>query len=203
MEGATPLFQLELPFGYSNSQHLLPAIETGLDQLKITIDQLSLIAVGIGPGSYTGIRVGAMVGKALAFPHHVPLVGICTLHTFVPNGMGDFAAVIDAKIGGAYLVKGNKRNSEIHYHTQPMVCPLEEVAKQLQDVSVIVTPNQKRLQPLLDAESSMWEWQEKAPCAHHMTALALQKFHSGCYSTNGHLDLLYMRKTQAEIEKSL
>ena len=100
------LFHEELPFGYNNSKYLLPTIEKALHVTNLSVKQLSTIAVGIGPGSYTGIRIAAATAKALSYACKIPLVGICTLEGFVPNRDGSFATIIDAKISGTYLIKG-------------------------------------------------------------------------------------------------
>lgn len=57
------------------SQALLPLIVTILDSHKITFKDLSAIEVEEGPGSFTGLRVGASVAQALAFVLNIPLNG--------------------------------------------------------------------------------------------------------------------------------
>lgn len=58
---------------------LTPAIQSILQQAGITSTDLSGIAVAIGPGSYTGLRVGLAVAKGLALANQTPLVGASTL----------------------------------------------------------------------------------------------------------------------------
>lgn len=58
-----------------------------------------LIAVGNGPGSYTGIRVAAAMGKALAYGWQIPLIGFCSLKAFGPKPV-----LIDARGGGFYAL---------------------------------------------------------------------------------------------------
>ncbi len=63
-----------------------------------------LIAVGIGPGSYTGIRVGAALAKALAYGWKIPCLGFCSLRAF-----GLPPILVDARGGGIYaLLEGGK-----------------------------------------------------------------------------------------------
>jgi tRNA threonylcarbamoyladenosine biosynthesis protein TsaB len=52
---------------------LLPMIETVLRRRGVTLDQVSAVAVSDGPGSFTGLRVGASIGKALARARGLPL----------------------------------------------------------------------------------------------------------------------------------
>ena len=58
-----------------------------------------LIAVGIGPGSYTGIRVGAALAKALAYGWKIPCLGFCSLRAF-----GLPPILVDARGGGIYAL---------------------------------------------------------------------------------------------------
>jgi tRNA threonylcarbamoyl adenosine modification protein YeaZ len=58
-----------------------------------------LIAVGTGPGSYTGIRVGSALAKALSYGWNVPLMGFCSLKAFGPSPV-----LVDARMGGFYAL---------------------------------------------------------------------------------------------------
>lgn len=203
LDDHTLLFQRELPFGYNNSKFLLPAIETELKNNTLSFQQLSLIAVSIGPGSYTGIRIGVIVAKTLAYALRKPLVGICSLEGFVPESNGPFAAIIDAKIGGVYLLTGIKTEQNIIFTSQPEVCEWSHIKDRLQGINTLVTPYSARIQPLLHTHypEAHCEWHEIGPNALHLGHSALEKFQQGDFSTDTHLNLLYLRKTQAELER--
>lgn len=202
-DGSKLLRYTDLPFGYQNSKFLLPTIEEMLASTHSDIHQLTLIACGIGPGSYTGIRAGAIVAKTLSYALQIPLVGICSLEGFVPKNNGKFVAMIDAKIGGAYLIKGQKTDHDVTYISQPIVSPLIEIAEHLIGIETIVTPYcqtlQEKMKDLFPEKN--WIWEETAPSANALMKRALQKFALKQVSYDSHLDLLYLRKTQAEIEK--
>ncbi len=185
------LHLVELPVGYQNSAHLLPTIQEAFEKVQVKPTDLKLIAVGIGPGSYTGIRVGAITAKTLAYALQIPVVGICSLDGFIPEMECKFAAVIDAKIGGVYVQLD---------HSIPAVHPLEQAVDLLKNVDVLVTPYAQHLKQKM---SGPWRWIERYPDPLHLIRLAYSKYHTGDYSNEGHLDLLYLRKTQAEIEKDL
>ena len=76
----------------------------------ITIGEIDLIAYGIGPGSFTGLRIGASAAQALAFALKVPVFGGCTLECQALNALqsgivqsSDYVlSVIDAKIKKVY-----------------------------------------------------------------------------------------------------
>lgn len=198
------LFEKELPFGYNNSKYILPVIDEVLQKAGLKPKQLQLISVGVGPGSYTGIRVGAIIGKTLSYACKLPLIGICTLETFLPDRDCSFAVIVDAKIGGAYVLKGQQSHGVIHYTSQAALLSLIDLEAQLEETEVLLTPYKEVLQTKLKElyPKSTWEWQEKSPSPEQMALRTRSKFTEGAFSMDSRLDLLYLRKTQAEIEKA-
>lgn len=185
------VFEGILPPGLHNSTDLLPAIERGLKHLNIGVKDIGLIGTGVGPGSYTGLRVGAMAAKTLSYANKIPLVGLCSLDCFTSSTEQTFGVIIDAKIGGAYLKVPGK---------EALVCALDEVSGNLGNIRHLVTPNAKMLsQKLAHIEGLSWE--EVHPNAQTMYDIAVRRHQEGLYSIDGSVDLLYMRKTQAEIER--
>lgn len=197
-------FQSELPFGYNSSKLLIPNLYEALQEKKMRIHDFGLIAVGVGPGSYTGIRVGAVIAKTLAYTAKVPLVGVSTLEGFIPNKDGLFAAVVDAKIGGVYILTGNKEKGKVTYLSQPEVCGFDILQEKLKKIDIFVTPHSEVLKAKFNIyfPEQKWEWQERAPDPLQLALSAFQKYQLGMVSLDGHLEMLYLRKTQAEIEKA-
>lgn len=72
-------FEFHQPVGQQHAERLLPALQTLLAQAGLTLGQLDAIVYGQGPGSFTGLRIGAGVAQGLAFAHSLPLIGIPTL----------------------------------------------------------------------------------------------------------------------------
>lgn len=63
----------------NHSIYLVPSIIEALEQADMTMNELEAIVVGKGPGSYTGIRIGASVAKTLAWSLNIPLIGVSSL----------------------------------------------------------------------------------------------------------------------------
>lgn len=201
MDRGQATYHAQLPFGLQSAQALLPTLQQGLLHHDISLDSLSYIAVGIGPGSYTGIRVGATVAKSLAFALDLPMVGVCSLDGFIPSQDGDFAAVIDAKIGGLYLQTGRYEQGKVISKLSPRVCTLAEAAELLKEIKTIVTPNAEKIRPKLEAVAGRrWKWEETYPSYEQLALVASEKLKQG---PGQRLELMYLRKTQAEIEKEL
>ncbi len=84
---------------------LLPLIEHVLDDAGAGWEQVERIAVGVGPGTFTGLRIGVATARALASARGLPLVGISTLESLARNApaeRGIVAAVLDARRGEVF-----------------------------------------------------------------------------------------------------
>jgi tRNA threonylcarbamoyladenosine biosynthesis protein TsaB len=75
----TDLLDVSLPGGRQQTRDLLPAIDWLLTQHGLTLGQIGAAAVTIGPGSFTGLRVGLSVAKGLALAQGAAVIGIPTL----------------------------------------------------------------------------------------------------------------------------
>lgn len=199
-EGSTSIFHSELPFGYQNAKFLISTLDQGFKQIGIKPQQLSLIVAGVGPGSYTGIRVGVMVAKTLSYSCQLPLIGLSTLEGFIPEQDQSFIAMIDAKISGAYLLKGIRHAGVIVFNNQPEVCALDKIHDKIgKGTTTIITPNAMRLKAEIGSQDI--EWIERAPSTEQLLHSALEKFEKNEFTINGELDPIYLRKTQAELER--
>jgi tRNA threonylcarbamoyladenosine biosynthesis protein TsaB len=100
--GADPIASLHVRRGRRHAELLAPAIETLTRMAGISTQQISRIAVDIGPGLFTGLRVGVATAKALAAALDLPIVGCSSLELLAyPHHRQDrpVAAVVDAKRG--------------------------------------------------------------------------------------------------------
>ena len=74
-----------LNIGLTHSEQLLPLIDDLIKQVRIDLKEIEGIAVGGGPGSFTGLRIGMATAKGLAQGCKVPLVSISTLRILAGN----------------------------------------------------------------------------------------------------------------------
>src|SRR3989338_3376390 len=75
----------ELLADYPHAVELPGAVTRVLKEAGTTLEQLEAIAVDIGPGSFTGLRIGLAFVKALAFPAKKPVVGVVSLDVLAAN----------------------------------------------------------------------------------------------------------------------
>ena len=90
----------------NHTEVVLPLIEALFEKAQITVQQLSGIAVSIGPGSFTGLRIGLATAKGIAYESGLPIVGVSTLHANaarVNHFEGMIASLLDARKSELYL----------------------------------------------------------------------------------------------------
>ena len=192
----------ELLLGLSNSRALEPALQKLLQEHKVLPRSLQFVAVGQGPGSYTGLRVGAASAKAIAVGCNIPLVGINSLRGFLPpeDFMGSFVAAIDAKIGGVYMLRGTKTAGGVIFEGDESLTPFEEFEEALKSIDAIATPSWEPLQKRLKNSFNKKVF-EVGPSVQQLFLESKNKFENKEYSVDASLPLLYLRLTQAEMEK--
>lgn len=112
--------------GRQHAEVLTPAIEFTCRQARVELSEISVVAVDLGPGLYTGLRVGVAAAKAMAHALRVPMIGVSSLDLlafpvrFSPRRI---AAVIDARRGELFTAfyrqvpGGIQRLSDLHVGT--------------------------------------------------------------------------------------
>lgn len=121
-ENEIPLRSLQLSGGIELSKKL--ALETAA---LLEGEKPDLIAVGTGPGSYTGIRVAAALAQGLSVGWDAPLLSFCSLKGFAPQTEGDFTILIDARTPGFYALQGRCEGG-IYTFSTPALLPPSAIA---------------------------------------------------------------------------
>jgi tRNA threonylcarbamoyladenosine biosynthesis protein TsaB len=94
-----------------HAEQLLPLCRTALEQAGIDWPQVDRIGVGVGPGTFTGLRIGVATGRALAQSAGAEVAAVSSLRALAVNLDGSFP-VIDARRGEAFvLVEGEPRTA--------------------------------------------------------------------------------------------
>ena len=119
---------------------LAPAVADMLTKCGVKPGELSALAVALGPGSFTGIRVGLALAKGLAFVHHIPLIGVPTLDILAaaqPIKQMPMAAVVRAGRSrlavGWYRLEKNRWKS----NASVQVLTVQELSEQIQEPTLV------------------------------------------------------------------
>ena len=87
-DGEKLLANYTINLGNTHSETLLPMVEAVLGAANLTADDIELFAASAGPGSFTGVRIGAATVKGLAFGKDKPCIGVSTLEALAYNLIG-------------------------------------------------------------------------------------------------------------------
>lgn len=100
----------------THSSFILPLLNNMLNLNEIKPKQLEGIAVSIGPGSFTGLRIGLATAKGLAFTLSTPIIGINTLESYAFRWIdlpGKLCPIIRARRGEYYFAVFQKKNEDL------------------------------------------------------------------------------------------
>ena len=104
-EGEKTLAVYSIDNGLTQSELLLPMAEATLNSLRISFSDIDAYAVTVGPGSFTGVRIGVSLVKGLAFGKNKPCVDVSTLEALAENLKGSdgiIVPVMDARRAQVY-----------------------------------------------------------------------------------------------------
>ena len=133
---------------YIHSEKLVSLVESVLADSKLTTQDLDGIAVSIGPGSFTGLRIGLSVGKGLAYAINKPLICVCTLESLAWNIIQEGIAqeddyiipMIDARRTEVYMALYRYRGDGFEEIVMPCAIVLQKLGDLIPDKgSVIIT----------------------------------------------------------------
>ncbi len=109
--------------GQKHSEILLTMLGNVLQQAGLQLAQLDGIAYGMGPGSFTGVRIACGVTQGLALGADLPVIGICTLQAVAQaSGKEKVIAALDARMAEVYFAVYEKRAGEWEVECAPCLC---------------------------------------------------------------------------------
>lgn len=186
-----------------HSQNLMVMVERLLADLDMDISDMDMFAVTVGPGSFTGLRIGISTIRAFAQAVGKPVVGINTLEALAYNHVGSDAIIIpmldarrDEVFTAAYSFCGNEERELL----APTVMTINEISGLFSDGTVIYTGDGMLAhraeitgENVIFAPANLSEVR-----ASSVAALALAK--SDAAVNYNMITPLYLRKSQAERE---
>jgi tRNA threonylcarbamoyladenosine biosynthesis protein TsaB len=130
---------------HANATELLPMIENALAEAGIAFQNLGAIRCGIGPGSFTGIRIGLAAARGLGLALNIPVHGISTLAACADTAFRAHPqlqthavmVVIDAMREQLYTQLFRYENALPHPVSEPLLCDSESLAATLADAPTV------------------------------------------------------------------
>ena len=103
--GENVTYEIPMATGKRHNSLVMPTIEKLLNEFAMDIKDIDVFACVVGPGSFTGIRIGIATIRALSFATQKPCVAINALEELAYGKEGDFYTLIDALHGNYYAAK--------------------------------------------------------------------------------------------------
>lgn len=207
-ENDRPLAALHLNNGNTHSETLLPMVKAALATTGHTVDDVDLFACSVGPGSFTGVRIGAATVKGLAFGKNKPVIGVSTLEALATNLLpfeGLIVPVMNARRGQVYNAVFEGRDGKLVRLTEDRALAVTELEAELAamrrpfalcgDGAEMTAGLLREIQPT--AVSPLLLSQNAVSVA----AVALAAYESGVRTTDAELTPIYLRLPQAERER--
>lgn len=122
--------------GLTHSRTLMPIVEHILHNTGFTVQSCDAIAVAVGPGSFTGIRIGVAAAKGLAFAADKPVIGVSTLAAMARNvafADGLIVCAMDARRGQIYNALFESHNGTFTRRTPDRAIALEDLAAEIRN----------------------------------------------------------------------
>ena len=194
--------------GNTHSETLLPMIESSLGALSLTARDIDLFACSAGPGSFTGVRIGAATIKGLAFGTNKPCVAVSTLEALAYNLVGYsglICPVMNARRSQVYTALFESDGENLKRLTEDEAISIAELDEKLAERSApvrfcgdgydVTVSALKKTTAIPTPERARYQ------SAHSVAACALARFRSGESMTDRELVATYLRPCQAERER--
>ena len=184
--------KIELNNGLTHSETLMPILKQILEKNSLVLKDFDLIAVDIGPGSFTGIRIGVATAKAFSDSLTIPCVGIDSLEilAYQIKEPSIVCSAIDCKNDNCYFALYEFKNNEYTVLEAPS-------AKTKQEVSDLLNTkyHDNSINFVGDAFSD--KSSGNYLCVENMNLAAIKKFNKNNFCGEEILPL-YLKKSQAE-----
>jgi len=196
--------------GKRHAENLAPAIDFVRRQARIELDEISAVAVDIGPGLFTGLRVGVAAAKAVAHALRVPMIGISSLDLLawpLRHTSREIVAVVDARRGEVFAARYRPTPGGVQRLAEPMVCGPDDLRAELQAHDhdyLVVGDGGLRYAELLDdiVSVEIAEQHLAYPNASSLVQLAHARAIREDFVQPWQLEPLYLRPPDAEINWS-
>ena len=120
--------------GLTHSATLMPMVADLLKNTGLTLEEMNVVAVAAGPGSFTGVRIGVAAAKGLAWPGDKPCAPCSTLESMAwqcAHLDGEICAAMDARRNQVYCARFMAKNGELTRLTEDRAIGLDELAQEV------------------------------------------------------------------------
>lgn len=207
IDGDGLLAELTVVNDQTHSKHLLKIIDTVIGMAGLKVGQLDGFAVSIGPGSFTGLRIGISTIKGLAFSLNKPVVGVSSLEALAFQCQQYpylICPVLDARKQEVYYCRYRSKNGELVKESSERVAPPGDALRGIREPCLFTGDGARLYQALIAAE--LGEMAHFVPGSRHIIRasavawLSLSRFKRRETDDVQRLVPHYIRKSDAELK---
>lgn len=183
----------EQNFSHSEKLHLF--IDEVLKQARISYKELAAIALSKGPGSYTGLRIGASTAKGLCFALDIPLIALDSLQILalqVTHKDGLIIPMIDARRMEVYTATFDSNHNKTS-DTQALIID-ENSFSQIMQKTYFIGDGAEKCKPFLQRENLIFLDQIIYPSAQEMSLLSYEKFVAQEFENIAYFEPFYLKE---------
>lgn len=159
--------------GKEGGGKFLPLCKLLLDKHHLQVSDLKAIFVGVGPGSFTGVRVAVSVAQAFAQACDIPIFSVSSLAFYAPSEEGKFAVLHDARRGDAYVLEGEVLPGGEFIYGEPFVAQIVKLAKDEAFPRSWISPDFDLIEAWLSGEDKeLISGESVTPSAKHLRKMA-------------------------------
>jgi len=190
----------------SHSSLLPLIIKEVLKNCEIELAEVDAFAVSSGPGSYTGLRIGATTAKGLAFTLNKPLISVNTLEAMllgvqkIIQTPAYFCPMIDARRMEAYCILADE--TKVIWETNPLIVAPDSFAKFTDKPIYLFGDGAAKTKEVLTQENIKWI-ADIYPSAEQVGILADAKFQKADFEDVAYFEPFYLKEFQAKPAKKL
>ncbi|MBW8358763.1 MAG: tRNA (adenosine(37)-N6)-threonylcarbamoyltransferase complex dimerization subunit type 1 TsaB [Weeksellaceae bacterium] len=195
----------EVSENYKQSESLHTFVEWALEGAEITLKDLDAVSLGMGPGSYTGLRIAASSAKGFCFGLSIPLIAVNSLETMIePFLGGDYDYIIpmvDARRMEVYTAIYDGNSGVLLRNTEAKIL-YDASFEEFRDRKVLIvgdgaTKAKEILQlPLADYSDIIY------PSAKYLIKKSVEKFSKGDFEDVAYFEPFYLKDFQGVKKKS-
>lgn len=208
-ENSAPLAEYTVNNGNTHSETLLPMIESLLCTLSLRICDIDAFALSAGPGSFTGVRIGAATLKGLAFGSQKPCVEVSTLEALAQNLIlykGLICPVMNARRSQVYTALFRSNGENLERLMPDSAISIEELdgilAQYGEKIALVGDGYEITENALKQTQTAFVPEAQRAQSALSVAAIAYKRLADGIFCSDSTLSVNYLRPSQAERERA-
>ena len=182
---------------YSHSQKLHLFISELIEKNNISFKDLNAVAVGIGPGSYTGLRIGLSAAKGICYALDIPLISVSSLENMVSNIEFDgiIISTIDARRDEVYSCVFGKDKRVLREELPEIINSNSYIDYSNMDKVLIVGNGQQKCKEIIDFNIKFnWNMNIQKPSASNMGNIAYKKFELNDFEDIAYCEPKYLKE---------